>query len=297
MNEIIKIGTRESKLALVQSQLIMNEIKKIYPHVKFELIKIKTKGDIILDTKLDLVGGKGMFVKELEHALLQGEIDMAVHSMKDVPMDLPEGLTIGAVTKRADPRDVLVTLDGKTVNELPTGAIVGTSSIRRELLILDKRPDIKIKLLRGNVLTRLNKLNNKEYDAIILAAAGLERLGLMDKCSETFEVSQFIPDVGQGILGIEVKKGDKIQSIIDKINNEEAALQLKAERAYMKSLGGGCSTPIAAHAVIEGEGMKVYGMYATGDDLRIIRASIEGNKHEAYDLGINLADIIKVKRV
>lgn len=295
MNNIIKVGTRESKLALAQSHLIMNSIKEVFPKVQFEVIKIKTKGDMILNKKIELVGGKGLFVKELEQALLQGDIDLAVHSMKDIPTDLPQGLTIGAVSKRADPRDVLVTIDGRKIEDLPSGSVIGTSSIRRELLILEKRPDFKVKLLRGNVITRLNKLDNGQYDAIILAAAGLERLGLKERCNQYFDEKDFIPAVAQGIMGVQIREGDQLQEILDRINDENASYQLQAEREYMIRLDGGCSTPFAAHAIIEGEIIKIYGMYATGENNNVTRAYIEGNKKDAKVLGIKLADIIKNK--
>jgi hydroxymethylbilane synthase len=293
MNRIIKIGTRDSELALAQTQLVINEIQKIYKEFEFKLVKIKTKGDINLHTKLDLIDGRGMFVEELERALLQGEIDIAVHSMKDVPVELPRGLIIGGVINRADPRDVLISLDKRTIENLPEGAIIGTSCLRRELLILEKRPDLKIKLLRGNVLTRLDKLFNKEYDAIILAAAGLERLGLMDICTKVFDVSDFIPASCQGILGIEIREGDELQRVIDSINDKEAYLQMKAERGYLKSLGGGYSMPFAAHAAIEENKLKIFGLYADSGNLRLVRDTIEGDVNDAYELGFRLGEGIK----
>jgi hydroxymethylbilane synthase len=292
MKRKIRVGSRESKLAMVQSQWVVNEIKKKHPDIEFEIVGIKTKGDIILDKTLDKIGGKGLFIKELENALLEKDIDIAVHSMKDMPAEIPSGLKIAAVSVREDPRDVLVTADGRTLEEIGSGSVIGTSSVRREVQLRSIRPDLEFKFLRGNVLTRLNKLVNKEYDAIMLAAAGLKRLGLMDKCIQYFNVEDIIPAVGQGILGIETREDDDIDYLLDSIHCEESALRIQAERAYMIKLNGGCSVPIAAHAVIEGDSMRVYGMFATEDKLSVYRACVEGNKKEAESLGLRLADMI-----
>ncbi|MDF2987294.1 MAG: porphobilinogen deaminase, partial [Eubacterium sp.] len=207
MSRIIRIGTRESALAMAQSRLIIDRLSSRFPRLNFELVGMKTKGDVLLDTKLDLIGGKGLFVNEIENALMEDKIHMAVHSMKDMPAVMPEQLTIAAVSEREDPRDVLITADRKGLEELKEGSIVGTSSIRREVQLLSMRPDLRIKQLRGNVLTRLDKLAAGEYDAIILAAAGMKRLGLEEKCVRYFSVQEMIPAIGQGVLGIQVKKG------------------------------------------------------------------------------------------
>jgi len=292
MKRKIRVGSRESKLAMVQSQWVVNEIKKKHPDIDFEIVGIRTKGDVILDKTLDKIGGKGLFIKELENALLAEEIDIAVHSMKDMPAEIPVGLKIAAVSTREDPRDVLVTADGRTLEEIDAGSVIGTSSVRREVQLRSIRPDLEFKVLRGNVLTRLNKLANKEYDAIVLAAAGLKRLGLADKCVQYFKVEDIIPAVGQGILAIETRDDDDIQYLLDSIHCEESALRIQAERAYMIKLNGGCSVPIAAHAVIEGDLMRVYGMFATEDKLSVYRAYVAGNKNEAESLGLRLADMI-----
>jgi hydroxymethylbilane synthase len=292
MKRKIRVGSRESKLAMVQTQWAVNEIKKKHPDIEFEIVGIKTKGDIILDKTLDKIGGKGLFIKELENALLEKDIDMAVHSVKDMPAEIPVGLKIAAVSCREDPRDVLVTADGRTLEEISAGSVIGTSSVRREVQVRSKRPDLEFKVLRGNVLTRLNKLVNKEYDAIMLAAAGLKRLGLMDKCMQYFNVEDVIPAVGQGILGIETRDDDDIDYLLDSVHCEESALRIQAERAYMIKLNGGCSVPIAAYAVIEGDLMKVHGMFATEDKSSVYRAYVEGNKNEAEILGLRLADMI-----
>lgn len=290
MKRKIRVGSRESKLALVQSEWVVDEIRKKHPELEFEIVPIKTKGDVLLDTRLDKIGGKGLFIKELEIALLAQSIDIAVHSMKDMPAEIPEGLAISAVSRREDPRDVLVTADGRFFEELVEDAVIGTSSVRREVQLLEKRSDLRFKTLRGNVLTRLNKLLNREYDAIVLAAAGLKRLGLEDRCIQYFDVAEMVPAVGQGILGVETRKNDDISYLLDSVHCEEAAMQLSAERTFMVKLNGGCSVPIAAHAVIEGEKMKVYGLLAPEDKAAVFRATVEGNKHEAAMLGERLAD-------
>jgi hydroxymethylbilane synthase len=292
MKRLIRIGTRESKLAVVQSEWVVSEIRKKHPDFEFELVKLKTSGDIILDKRLDKIGGKGLFIKELENALINKTVDIAVHSMKDMPAELPEELTITAISKREDPRDALVTADGRTLEELPKNAVIGTSSLRREVQLLHKNPGFEVKTLRGNVLTRLNKLVEKEYDAILLAMAGLKRLGLEDKCVQCFNVEDMIPAVGQGALGIETRKDEDIEYLLQSIHDEETALSVSAERAFMIRLNGGCSVPIGAHAVIDGENMKVFGMYAKDGNSEVFRASVEGSKYDAASLGEKLADII-----
>ncbi len=292
MNGIIRVGTRESALAMAQSRLMVNLLGSRFPELKFELVGMKTRGDILLDTRLDLIGGKGLFVNEIENALLEDKIDMAVHSMKDMPAVMPEQLIIAAVSGREDPRDVLVTTDGLSLKELRLGAAVGTSSIRREIQLLALRPDLSVRQLRGNVLTRLDKLAAGEYDAIVLAAAGLKRLGLSEKCGCCFPVEEMIPAIGQGILGVQVKKGGKMQELVNSINSPDTWLALEAERSFMVRLNGGCSTPIAAHAVISGNEMKIAGMLAVNDGRAVLKAAVEGEKQQAVSLGEKLADII-----
>lgn len=295
MNKVIRVGSRESKLAMVQTHMIIDQIKMKFPKLEFEIISLKTTGDIILDRSLDKIGGKGLFIKELEQALIDGTVDMAVHSMKDLPAEIHEELMIAAVSKREDPRDALLTLKRGGLETLSNAAIVGTSSARREVQLRDLRPDLHVKLLRGNVITRINKLENGEYDGIILALAGLKRLGLESRCDECFDVKEMIPAVGQGILGIEVRKGADIDFLLESIHDEESFSALTAERAYMIKLEGGCSTPIAAYATIEGENMRVNGMLALADKSKLVRASIEGKRSEARILGEKLADIILEK--
>lgn len=296
MKKTIRVGTRESKLALVQSEWVIGEIKKKFPDYEFELVRIKTKGDEILEQRLDKIGGKGLFIKELENALINGTIDIAVHSMKDMPAELPEELTIAAISRREDPRDVLVTSDGRTLKDLAEGAVIGTSSIRREMQLLQKRPDLKIKTLRGNVLTRLEKLLNKEYDAALLAMAGLKRLGLEEKCVQCFSIDDMIPAAGQGALGIEARKGDDVSYLLESVHHEATAIAVSAERAYLIRLNGSCSTPIAAHGVFEGDRLKLYGMYAQDEKSEIIKDCIEGSIQEAVRLGERLADRMLERR-
>ncbi len=295
MNGIIRVGTRESALAMAQSRLIIDQLSSKYPDLKFELVGMKTKGDILLDTRLDVIGGKGLFVNEIENALIENRIDMAVHSMKDMPAVMPEQLTIAAVSEREDPRDVLVTINGESLKELKPGAIVGTSSIRREIQLLALRPDLTIRQLRGNVLTRLDKLAAAEFDAIVLAAAGLKRLGLHEKCVSCFSVEEMIPAIGQGVLGVQVKKGSKMQQLVNSINSPDVWLTLEAERSFMFRLNGGCSTPMAAHAVISGNKMRITGMLAVNYGKDVLKAAVEGDKHQASSLGEKLAAVILEK--
>ena len=289
MDDLIRIGTRESNLALTQTKLVIDKIKTKFPSLKFEIVGIKTSGDKILDKKLDKIGGKGLFIKELEQALLDEKIDIAVHSMKDVPGILSEGLYIAAVSESEDPSDALITLNGNTLKDLKEGSIIGTSSVRREVQILDLRPDLKIKTLRGNVETRINKLKNSEYDAIILAMAGINRLKIKDLQLQRFDPMEIIPSVGQGVLGIEVRKGYPIDFLLEAVNNEEANYRIAAERSFLIKLNGNCSTPLAAHAVINGDKIIIYGMLASDDKSVMFKDKIEGNKKDAKNLGEELA--------
>lgn len=291
MKRTIRVGSRESRLAMVQTAWVVDRIREKHPELDFEITGINTKGDALLDTRLDKIGGKGLFIKELELALLDGVIDLAVHSLKDMPAEIPEELTIAAYSKREDPRDVLVTTDGRCLEGLNEGSVIGTSSIRREVQLQCLRPDLRFKTLRGNVLTRLNKLSAGEYDAIVLAAAGLKRLGLEERCVQYFRTADMIPSVGQGILAVEARRGDENGYLADSVECTESRRAAAAERAFMMRLNGSCTTPMAAHAVIDGESMKVSGMLAL-DDKRVLRAAVEGNKNDAAQLGFRLADDI-----
>ncbi|OPX38624.1 MAG: hydroxymethylbilane synthase [Desulfobacteraceae bacterium 4484_190.1] len=288
---LIKLGTRGSKLALVQSNWIKEKIENRRPHAQVELVKIKTVGDKILDSPLSKIGGKGLFVKEIEDALLSKRIHVAVHSMKDVPAELPEGLTISAFPEREDPRDALISSENLKIEQLPVGACVGTSSLRRAAQLLHLRPDLDIVSLRGNIDTRLKKLDSGEMQAIILASAGLKRLGLWNRGFQAISIKQMLPAIGQGALGLEVRSDDnRTIEILDFLNHETTELTVRAERAFLKRLEGSCQVPIAAFAGLNGEELHMQGMVAELDGSKIIRDEIVGNKDEAAEIGINLAE-------
>jgi hydroxymethylbilane synthase len=302
----IKIGTRQSHLAIAQTQLIIDEVHRIYPDLDLEMVRIRTSGDVIQDKPLDQIGGKGLFIQEIETALLTGTVDLAVHSMKDLPVQIAPGLMIAAVSKREDPRDALVSFGGETLDQLKPGAVVGTSSSRRAKQLLDMRPDLKIEMLRGNVLTRLEKLacrqydarqyDARQYDAIILAAAGLKRLGLAAKITQYFTVQEMIPAVCQGILALETRADEPCEFLEKAVHCEEAATCGAAERAFLIRLDGGCSVPLAAHAVISGDQLKIRGMLAEKDSSLIFRGEIAGAATDGVELGERLAAQILAQR-
>lgn len=260
----IRIGTRKSRLAMVQTEIVRDRIRERFPQLEIELVPMSTKGDQILDRSLTSFGGKGVFTKELEEALLDGRVDLAVHSAKDLPMELPEGLTIGAVLARGNPGDVLVTATGIPVRALPAGSVIGTSSLRRELQIRRLNPQVRIKLLRGNVPTRLQKLKSGEYDGILLAAAGLERLGLDSPEGlflEYLDTEEFVPAAGQGILAVEIRSGE-MADVMTAIHSAEAEAMLFAERKYLTDLGGSCNAPCGAYCRREGDSLTMTAMYS-----------------------------------
>lgn len=274
----LRIGTRKSRLAMVQTELVRDQILAHFPDMELELVPISTKGDQHLDRSLTSFGGKGVFTRELEEALLRGEIDLAVHSAKDMPMEFPKGLTLGAVLKREDPRDVLVTTTGILAKDLPAGSVIGTSSLRRELQIRRINPQVQIRLLRGNVLTRLDKLKKGEYDGILLAAAGLKRLGLTEESGtflEYLDTERFIPAPGQGILGVEIRKGE-LSQIMETIHSPEDAAMLDAERRYLTILGGSCNAPCAAYCRREGQELAMSVMFARDGVHPVFRKMREG---------------------
>ncbi|MHB1347294.1 MAG: hydroxymethylbilane synthase [Candidatus Humimicrobiaceae bacterium] len=292
IKKIYRVGSRMSPLAIAQTAWAIEEIRKKFPNLEFEIIKIKTKGDILLNMALDKAGGKGLYIKELESALIEKSIDFAVHSMKDMPVEIPKELSIYAVSSREDARDVLVSYKKKTLEELKEGSIIGTSSARREVQVLKMRPDLKIRLLRGNVLTRIKKLDKREYDGIIIAAAGLNRLGLKDRCAQVFSVEDIVPAPGQGILCIEARKDNSFDFLIESVHCKQAALQLEAERAFMKRLGADCSTALGAYAFISKDLMNLTGMYAPADKRTVFKSSIQGKAKDATLLGNRLAENI-----
>ena len=251
--QTLTIATRQSPLALWQAEHIRDRLLALYPSLNIELLKIVTKGDKILDTPLAKIGGKGLFVKELEQAMYDGQADIAVHSLKDVPMVLPEGLTLGAYCPRAAPTDAFVSNTYQSLDELPEGAVVGTSSLRRQCQIKTHRPDLQIKTLRGNVGTRLGKLDAGDYDAIILATSGLQRIHLEERIRGELDIEVCLPAVGQGALAIECRANDDdVLALLAPLNDEQARIRLIAERALNRHLEGGCQVPIAAYAVLQG---------------------------------------------
>jgi hydroxymethylbilane synthase len=292
MQKTIRIGTRGSLLALTQSNWIKGLIEEQYPETTVELIKIITKGDKILDVPLAKVGGKGLFVKEIEDALLNHEADIAVHSMKDVPAELPEGLHIGIITRRENPFDVFISAKAKTVRDLPQGAKVGTSSLRRKSQLASIRPDLVIEDLRGNLDTRLRKLDEGQYDAIILAAAGLNRLKLSERASSHFSEEEMIPAVAQGAVGIELRTSDReLLNGLMFMDHRETTICVIAERAYLHRLEGGCQVPIAGFARLDQGGQLVMqGMIASVDGERILKKSLSGRRVDAAAIGVQLAE-------
>lgn len=270
--QIIKIGTRASKLALWQAEFVAAELKKFFPTLEIELVKVHTTGDKILDAPLAKIGGKGLFTKELEIQMAAGAIDLAVHSLKDVPTELPEGFKIAAITKRAQPFDAFVSNKFSTFDALPKNSVVGTSSLRRAVQILSLRPDLKIKNLRGNVETRLKKLDAGEFDAIILAAAGLERLGYSSRIKEL--LTEIIPAAGQGALAIEIRADDEeIFSCVHKLNDAETFSATQIEREFLKEVGGSCQIPVGVFAKIDGDKINVRALIASVDGKKIVKTS------------------------
>ncbi len=302
MKSKIVIGTRGSALALWQAEWVKARLEKLSPGLQIELNKIKTTGDKILDVPLAKVGGKGLFVKEIEEALLDGSADIAVHSMKDVPAEFPAGLHLAVICEREDPRDAFISglREGRFrvagFKDLPHGALIGTSSLRRACQLLNKRPDLKISQLRGNLNTRLRKLDEGLFDAIILAVAGVRRLGWQDRITEILPQEISLPAIGQGAIGIECRTDDDfINSLISPLDHTETATCVRAERAILKRLEGGCQVPIAAHARLhplsaDSRTLIIDGLVGSVTGDRIVKSSIEGDPEHAESLGVQLAD-------
>ncbi len=287
--EII-VGSRDSALAMWQTNWVVDNLKRLNPHYSFRILSMKTQGDKILDVALAKIGDKGLFTKELELAMLNGEIDMAVHSMKDLPTVLPRGLTIGAICERVDPRDVVISREGIPLDRLPKGARIGTSSLRRCAQLLHYRPDLKLDPLRGNLNTRMAKLERQNLDAIILAAAGVERLGWGDRITERLSTDICLPAVGQGSIGIEIREDDReVYEVVRTLNHFPSEAAIKAERALLKKLEGGCQIPIGALGTVEGDRLTLYGVVASLDGKDLVRSSISGPATEAEALGEKLA--------
>jgi hydroxymethylbilane synthase len=286
MKKIITIGTRKSLLALWQSNYIKDCLEKQYPDCEVRLQKIVTKGDKILDVPLSKIGGKGLFTKEIETALLEGEVDLAVHSLKDMPTKLPDGLCLTAITRRAVVGDAFVSNKYRTFAEMPAGAVLGTSSLRRKAQLLARRPDLDIRDLRGNVDTRLRKLDDGQYDAIILAAAGLTRLGYGDRIKETLPCDFCIPAVGQGALAIECRSDNtEVRNLLEFLNHPETKSCTDAERAFLGLVEGGCQVPIGVHADIANDTMHITAIIASLDGSTLIRDEIDGDPADAIVLG------------
>ncbi len=289
----LRIGTRGSQLALFQANWVKDQLVHAQPGLKVSLIKIKTTGDKIQDAPLAKIGGKGLFVKEIEEALIQRRIDLAVHSIKDVPTQFPEGLHLSVITKREDPRDVFISREGKTLKELPKGAKIGTSSLRRQAQLLRYRSDFELIPLRGNLDTRLKKLEALKLDGIVLALAGVKRLGFEEKVTEIISTDISLPAIGQGALGIETRRDDReIEEQIRFLNDKDSSIAVSAERACLKKLEGGCQVPIAAFAQISGATLRIDGLVGTIDGKRILREHLEGRLGEAELLGTKLADVL-----
>lgn len=289
--EKIVIATRASRLALWQAEFVQEALQNQYPGLKVELLKMTTKGDQIIDRSLSKIGGKGLFVKELETALLDGRADLAVHSLKDVPMELYEEFALSTILKRADPRDAFVSNKYEGLDDLPEGSVVGTSSLRRESQIRVRYPKLEVQPLRGNLDTRLAKLDAGNYDAIILAASGLERLGLAERIRSRLSVEQSLPAAGQGALGIEVlaARGD-MKELLSFLSCQEATATTTAERAISKALGGSCQVPIAAHAIVEDNQLFLRAMVALPDGSESLSTEIRGDLANAQELGSKAAD-------
>lgn len=291
MNPPLRIGTRGSQLALWQANWVKDQIRRLAPHFDVQLDIIKTKGDKILDVPLSRFGGKGLFVKEIEEALLDGRVDLAVHSMKDMPSDLPTGLIIAAIPPRENPFDILAAPRIATIDQLPQGARVGTSSLRRSAQLLHRRPDLTIVPLRGNLDTRLKKLENGDLDAIILAAAGLVRLGLADRIRAYLSPEEMLPAVGQGALCIETRAADpRLTPLMAALDHADTRTTVTVERAFLARLEGGCQVPIAAHAqIIDGE-VKLTGLVAEPNGSHVIRMEKNGPRSAAAAIGRALAE-------
>lgn len=287
----LRIATRKSPLALWQANHVKNQLLAVHPHLEIELLEMSTQGDKILDTPLAKIGGKGLFVKELEQGLLGGSADLAVHSMKDVPVELPDGLHLAVILEREEPFDAFISNKFNNLDELPPNAKVGTASLRRQCQLLAKYPNFQIFPLRGNVGTRLQKLDNGEFDAILLAAAGLIRLGLKDRIKQFLSPDQSLPAIGQGAIGIECRTDDaQANDLLKVLNHPETECRVKAERAFNQTLQGGCQVPIAGFAELQGNQLHLRGLVGSEDGKQMIYNEIFGEAKDAEQLGISLAE-------
>ncbi len=287
----IKVGTRGSALAIWQAETVSERLRKQNSTCEIEIIRIKTEGDRILDQSLSLIGGKGLFVKDIEQAMIDGKIDIAVHSLKDVPTEFPPGLELNAYLEREDPRDALISRKNETLAELPEGAILGTSSLRRKVQILKKRPDLKVRDIRGNVQTRMEKVSGGDFDATILAVAGMKRLGIIDRVAEKISEEDCLPAVGQAIVAVQSRTDDDIiNEMLFGISCQLSRKAALAERTFLKILEGGCHAPIAAHAQIKGGSIYLRGLVSTPDGSKILEGELN-KETEPEEIGRELAEI------
>jgi hydroxymethylbilane synthase len=285
----LRLGTRSSRLALAQTRSVAEALAALGAEI--EVVPIKTSGDHLAQVALADFGGKALFVREIEEALLAGRIDVGVHSLKDLPAELPSGLALGAFPRREDPRDTLVTRHPATLDDLPGGAVVGTSSLRRRVFVLSRRPDLRVEPIRGNVETRLAKLEGGSYDAVVLARAGLARLGLAPAHEAALDAEEFVPAVGQGILGVEVRASDRdVTGLVGRLDHPATGVEARAERAFLERLGAGCHTPVAGHARLDGRSLGITGIVASADAGTVLRSSLMGPASSAEALGRKVAD-------
>lgn len=286
----IRIGTRGSKLALAQTAWVKAQIEEQYPNMRIETVLIKTSGDRFSETNIRAIGGKGIFTKEIEDALLSGEIDFAVHSMKDLPTELPAGLMVTAIPKREDPRDVLVSAHGTRLNQISAGARIGTGSLRRSAQILHYRQDLSVMPIRGNVDTRLSKLDRGEFDALVMAAAGLKRMGCEERITEYISNEICLGAAGQGALALESRQEDPVREQLSFLHDPVSFAEVSAERSFLQRLGGGCHVPVGARAVAEGEELTLFGVVASPDGRSLYRGEASGSVVDANELGRELAE-------
>ncbi len=296
LDKVIRIATRQSPLALWQARYVQSWLIARYRTLRVELVPMLTRGDLITSALRSKVGGKGLFVKELERALLEDRSDIAVHSMKDVPVKFPIGLGLISICKRDDPRDALVSTRFSSINQLPEGSIIGTSSLRRQCQLRERRPDLVVRELYGNINTRLKKLDNGDYDAIILAAAGLKRLGLEQRIVHLLSVEESLPAVGQGALGIECRLNDvNTRSILAPLNHKATETRIRAERAMNARLGGGCQVPIGSYAELNSNNLWLRALVGCPESNQIVRGEYRGSADKAEQIGVNLAEELLVR--
>ncbi len=296
MSRVIRVGTRGSPLALRQAELVVERFRVLAPTHLLEIVPVRTSGDRLVQVALADFGGKGLFVKEIEEALLDGRVDLAVHSLKDLPATLPPEVCLAAFPPREDPRDVLVSRTGVGLDDLSRGAVVGTSSLRRRVLLLARRADLRVEPIRGNLGTRLRKLQEGPYDAVVLAAAGLRRLRLLSDRAQVLPPEEFVPAAGQGILAVQARAGDRLLlELLSRLDHTETRWQAQAERSFLQHLGASCHTPVAAHARVQRGELSLVGLVASLDGQRVIRAEIGGAPETAEVLGQKLAEELSAR--